>query len=139
MKVHFRHTYRTPIDDIGTPLAVQQRLMRHADIKTTMNTFGSAFGKTKRRANNRVATLVSPPAIERQIGARGLGSGCFFGKLEARNSRDPLICESGTTPAAPQICNWLRGVDLNPNRLLTARKLLILNVAKPAKTAPPAL
>jgi integrase len=31
----FRHTYRTLIDDIGTPLGVQERLMRHADIKTT--------------------------------------------------------------------------------------------------------
>jgi integrase len=49
----FRHTYRTLIDDIGTPLGVQQRLMRHADIKTTMNTYGSAFEKTKRRAKSR--------------------------------------------------------------------------------------
>jgi integrase len=63
----FRHTYRTLIDDIGTPLGVQQRLMRHADIKTTMNTYGSAFEKTKRRANSRVADLVLPPAIKRQL------------------------------------------------------------------------
>jgi RNA polymerase sigma factor (sigma-70 family) len=62
----FRHTYRTLIDDIGTPLGVQQRLMRHADIKTTMNTYGSAFEKTKRRANSRVADLVLPPAIKSQ-------------------------------------------------------------------------
>ncbi len=66
----FRHTYRTLIDDIGTPLGVQQRLMRHADIKTTMNTYGSAFEKTKRRANSRVAALVLPPAIIRQLGNR---------------------------------------------------------------------
>jgi integrase len=64
----FRHTYRTLIDDFGTPLGVQQRLMRHADIKTTMNTYGSAFEKTKRRANSRVAALVLPPAIKRQLG-----------------------------------------------------------------------
>jgi len=38
----FRHTYRALIDDVGTPW-VQQRLMRHVDIKTTMNTYGSAF------------------------------------------------------------------------------------------------
>src|SRR5580658_7164536 len=63
----FRHTYRTLIDDIGTPLGVQQRLMRHADIKTTMNTYGSAFEKTKRRANSRVADLVLPPAIKSQL------------------------------------------------------------------------
>ena len=35
--------FPAPYDDIGTPLGVQQRLMRHADIKTTMNTYGSAF------------------------------------------------------------------------------------------------
>jgi hypothetical protein len=56
-----------PIDDIGTPLGVQQRLTRHADIKTTMNTYGSAFEKTKRRANSRVADLVLPPAIKKQL------------------------------------------------------------------------
>jgi len=66
----FRHTYRTLIDDVGTPLGVQQRLMRHADIKTTMNTYGSAFEKSKRRANSRVAALVLPPAIKRQLGNR---------------------------------------------------------------------
>jgi integrase len=58
---------RELIDDIGTPLGVQQRLMRHADIKTTMNTYGSAFEKTKRRANSRVADLILPPAIKRQL------------------------------------------------------------------------
>jgi hypothetical protein len=52
---------------LDTPLGVQQRLMRHADIKTTMNTYGSAFEKTKRRANSRVADLVLPPAIKKQL------------------------------------------------------------------------
>lgn len=32
----FRHTFRTPLDEIGAPLKVQQELMRHADIRTTM-------------------------------------------------------------------------------------------------------
>jgi integrase len=63
----FRHTYRTLIDDVGTPLGVQQRLMRHADIQTTMNTYGSAFEESKRRANNRVAALVLPPAVRRRL------------------------------------------------------------------------
>jgi adenylosuccinate synthase len=51
----------------GPTLGVQQRLMRHADIKTTMNTYGSAFEKTKRRSNSRVADLVLPPAIKKQL------------------------------------------------------------------------
>ena len=35
----FRHTHRTLIDDVGTPLGVQQRLMRHSDIKLTLDTY----------------------------------------------------------------------------------------------------
>jgi integrase len=35
-----RHTYRSWLDAVGTPIAVQQKLMRHADIRTTMNVYG---------------------------------------------------------------------------------------------------
>lgn len=35
-----RHTYRSWLDEVGTPIAVQQKLMRHADIRTTMNVCG---------------------------------------------------------------------------------------------------
>ena len=31
----FRHTYRSWLDSTGAPLGVQQKLMRHADIRTT--------------------------------------------------------------------------------------------------------
>lgn len=33
----FRHTFRTLLDETGAPMKVQQELMRHADIRTTMN------------------------------------------------------------------------------------------------------
>ncbi len=56
----FRHSYRTMIDDLGTPVGVQQKLMRHADVRTTMNIYGSAFEETKRRVNARVAGMVLP-------------------------------------------------------------------------------
>jgi integrase len=36
----FRHTYRSWLDSVGTPLAVQQKAMRHSDIRTTMNVYG---------------------------------------------------------------------------------------------------
>jgi len=32
-----RHTYRAWLDSTGEPIGVQQKLMRHADIRTTMN------------------------------------------------------------------------------------------------------
>jgi integrase len=44
----FRHTHRSWLDSVGTPVGVQQKLMRHADIRTTMNLYGDAmcaFGK----------------------------------------------------------------------------------------------
>jgi len=43
------------LDDLGTPIGVQQKLMRHSDVRTTMNHYGSAYEKTKRRANTLVA------------------------------------------------------------------------------------
>jgi integrase len=67
----FRHTYRTLLDDLGTPVGVQQKLMRHSDIRTTMNIYGSAYEQTKRQANERVAGKLleplKPPAPEELI------------------------------------------------------------------------
>ncbi len=53
----FRHTYRTWLDSVGTPVGVQQRLMRHADIRTTMNTYGDAVTADMRTASGKVALL----------------------------------------------------------------------------------
>ena len=36
----FRHTYRSWLDAVGTAISVQQKMMRHADIRTTMNIYG---------------------------------------------------------------------------------------------------
>jgi integrase len=36
----FRHTYRTLLRQAGAPMDVQRDLMRHADIQTTMQTYG---------------------------------------------------------------------------------------------------
>jgi len=33
----FRHSYRAWLDELWTPITVQQRAMRHADIRVTMN------------------------------------------------------------------------------------------------------
>lgn len=53
----FRHTYRTWLDETGASMKVQQELMRHADITTTMNTYGSVMAATKREANSKVVTM----------------------------------------------------------------------------------
>lgn len=60
----FRHTYRTVLDDEGTPIGVQQKLMRHSDVRTTMNHYGSAYEKSKRRANMLVAGRLLPETMK---------------------------------------------------------------------------
>jgi integrase len=39
-------------------MKVQQELMRHASIQTTMNVYGQAMSDSKRRANSQVVSLV---------------------------------------------------------------------------------
>jgi integrase len=50
----FRHTYRSWLDDTGAPIGVQQKLMRHAQIATTMDVYGNALMDAKREANSKV-------------------------------------------------------------------------------------
>lgn len=52
-----RHTHRSWLDAVGTPIAVQQKLMRHADIRTTMNTYGDVVTDEMAIASGRVAVL----------------------------------------------------------------------------------
>jgi integrase len=35
-----RHSYRSWLDAVGTAIAVQQKLMRHSDIRTTLKIYG---------------------------------------------------------------------------------------------------
>jgi integrase len=53
-----RHSYRAWLDETGASLGVQQKLMRHASISTTMNVYGGAFMEAKRRANTSVVQRV---------------------------------------------------------------------------------
>jgi integrase len=53
----FRHSYRTWLDSVGTPIGVQQKLMRHADIRTTMNIYGDAASADMREAHGKIVQL----------------------------------------------------------------------------------
>jgi integrase len=57
----FRHTYRSLLDETGAPMKVQQELMRHASIQTTMNVYGQAMPASKRIANSKVVQMVLQP------------------------------------------------------------------------------
>ena len=52
-----RHAYRSWLDAVGTPIAVQQKLMRHADIRTTMNVYGDVVTDEMDQASSKVAVL----------------------------------------------------------------------------------
>ncbi len=52
-----RHTYRSWLDETGAPMTVQQNLMRHADIRTTMNVYGDAIPETLREAHGKVVRM----------------------------------------------------------------------------------
>jgi integrase len=53
----FRHTHRSWLDAVGTPVGIQQRLMRHADIRTTMNVYGTAGTAEMRQAHSKIVRL----------------------------------------------------------------------------------
>ncbi len=52
-----RHTYRSWLDAVGTPIAVQQKMMRHADIRTTLNVYGDVVTDEMSRAHSKVVSL----------------------------------------------------------------------------------
>jgi integrase len=51
-----RHTYRAWLDSVGTPVGVQQKLMRHADVRTTMQ-YGDAFTSDMAQAHGKIVDL----------------------------------------------------------------------------------
>jgi integrase len=64
----FRHTYRSWLDETGAPMKVQQELMRHASIQTTMNIYGRAMNDSKRKANSQVVGLVFGETLDMRKG-----------------------------------------------------------------------
>jgi len=59
----FRHSFRTLLDETGAPMKVQQELMRHADIRTTMNVYGKAMDASKREAHGKVVRMMLAPKV----------------------------------------------------------------------------
>ena len=55
-----RHSYRSWLDAVGTPIAVQQKLMRHSDIRTTINIYGDVVTDEMPQAHSKVVDWLSP-------------------------------------------------------------------------------
>jgi integrase len=56
----FRHTYRSWLDATGAAISVQQKMMRHASIKTTMDIYGDVVTEEMSTASRKVAELAFP-------------------------------------------------------------------------------
>jgi integrase len=54
----FRHTYSSMLRQLGVDIKVQQELLRHADIRTTMNVYTQAVSEQKRAAHSKVVRMV---------------------------------------------------------------------------------
>ncbi len=54
----FRHTYSCMLRQLGVDLKVQQELLRHADVRTTMNVYTQAVSEQKRAAHSSVVRMV---------------------------------------------------------------------------------
>jgi integrase len=90
----FRHTYRSWLDSVGTPIGVQQKLMRHAQIATTMNVYGNSMMESKREANSKVVQM----ALKQESNG-GNGNGHSEQKL-ARRDQLPLSAPASETSNA---------------------------------------
>jgi integrase len=54
----FRHSYSSMLRQLGVDVKVQQELLRHADIRTTMNMYTQAVSEQKRAAHSKVVRMV---------------------------------------------------------------------------------
>lgn len=56
----FRHSYSTMLRALKVDVKVQQELLRHADIRTTLNIYTQAVPEALRSANSKVVQMVLP-------------------------------------------------------------------------------
>lgn len=70
----FRHTYRSLLDETGAPVGVQQKLMRHSNVATTMNVYGNSTLRAKQDANSKVVQMLINPKSENVRAAAGVSA-----------------------------------------------------------------
>jgi hypothetical protein len=96
----FRSTYRSWLDGTGAPIGVQQNLMRHAQVSTTMNVYGNALMTAKREADSKVVKngIEERPALDE--------------RTSQRHQKPPAILAAAVIWVGLS-AKWLWGQDLN--------------------------
>jgi integrase len=89
----FRHTYSTMLRSAGTDIKVQQELLRHANIQTTMNIYTQAVSDQKRVANSKVVEMVltgvkAARGKRRSANGSVTGADCEIGSFPQTASSD---------------------------------------------------
>ena len=101
----FRHTYSSMLRHLGVDLKVQQELLRHTDIRTTMNVYTQAVSEQKRSAHSSVVRLVltlTKPTERRRLDICGHGTEISSSVLS--NLMVGAIGFEPTTPCAQGRC-----------------------------------
>ena len=57
---NFRHTFSSLLRELGTDVKVQQELLRHADVRTTLQIYTQAPDEQKRQAVGKLVRMVLP-------------------------------------------------------------------------------
>jgi integrase len=71
----FCYSYSPLLHAYGTDMKVQQELLRHSDIRTTMNIYTHTVSSALREANSKVVRMVLPE--EKTAGKRGGNPGAI--------------------------------------------------------------
>src|SRR6202021_2262436 len=100
---------RSLLDATGAPIGVQQKLMRHAQVATTMDVYGNALMESKREANSKVVRLLLRPIGNSQSLVQSKKR-CLLCVLPFSWPFCGLL--SGGSVGLGK-AKWLRGVDLN--------------------------
>jgi hypothetical protein len=90
------------LDAVQTPIAVQQKMMRHTDIRTTMNIYGDVVTDEMTTASSKVAQLAFPlngAQAEREdsLAIEGIG-GCGRNRTYNLSVKSRMLCQLSYAP-----------------------------------------
>jgi len=115
----FRRTFSTLLRANGEDIKVQQELMRHADIRTTMNLYTQADSDQTRQAHEKIVGMVLPGESE----TCSLGAPSTVGNM--LKAKGKMVGAIGFEPTSPRIYKHLRDSGGNQKPATEARGTIL--------------